>query len=623
MSLLDDLLTSAVKNSFEKQRKKEPSSGSISATPRNSIGGLLADKLLSLNDYAQRPDPSMPMGKANPVLSLLADVVGLPGTANTVNELSYGNYGALGTGSGMTWKPKQDTVDAVTTLLPLGATAGKAAIDGGVKLAQKATPAIESAVNRTMANGGKPAQLLGDLAYGTQSNLFAGKGAKTADLGKLSQAEQMLSKGVDPAQVWKETGWGRGPDGKWRFEISDDAAKLANVPVNKSWEQFANAAETEKYGRRGANVSSMSAKEFKDFKNWRAGLEDEYNKTNATMRPLSEIFQHEQAASAYPDVYNPLSAHWDASIGKNGSFGNGKITFGDVSNQEGVKGLFGHELQHAIQQREGFARGGSPEQFQSVPYADLVKRSSTAQDALIRAREAGGIDPQTGLSAKTLNESIDGLSQQIASWKDPHQQYLSLGGEAEARLVQSRMNLTPEERAAQYPWNPDYFKQQTGVGLDDLIHRFDGGEALHIDKSTLENAIAESKKLGGYASNALETDVQGVIKGKPRMLDQYLSNGKVTEDEMRSAYAKTLEALRNENGDKVTLWRADAPESLHHPDTRTLLMANQDVAEKFAVNGRTAKPYTVNTDDVLGVFAKPSGYYEAIVKKPQAGLLGQ
>lgn len=132
----------------------------LKAPQRNKILGLLADSISGFNEFASKDNPPV-----NAILGLL----GTPAVANTLNELSYGNYGALGTGSGMTWKPKADTVDAAMLLAPMAMSAGKAAIDGGVSLARRAEPAIAAAVDRTMAQGGKPAQLLSDLAYGTKS----------------------------------------------------------------------------------------------------------------------------------------------------------------------------------------------------------------------------------------------------------------------------------------------------------------------------------------------------------------------------------------------------------------------------------------------------------------------
>jgi hypothetical protein len=56
--------------------------------------------------------------------------------------------------------------------------------------------------------------------------MFAGKAAKTADRAALARAEAMEQAGADAAKVWDETGWFRGADDKWRFEIPDDTAKL-------------------------------------------------------------------------------------------------------------------------------------------------------------------------------------------------------------------------------------------------------------------------------------------------------------------------------------------------------------------------------------------------------------
>ena len=59
--------------------------------------------------------------------------------------------------------------------------------------------------------------------------VFGGKLAKTADQAALAKAEQMAAQGIPPETIWNETGWFQGKDGEWRFEISDDAAKVKRV----------------------------------------------------------------------------------------------------------------------------------------------------------------------------------------------------------------------------------------------------------------------------------------------------------------------------------------------------------------------------------------------------------
>ena len=59
---------------------------------------------------------------------------------------------------------------------------------------------------------------------------FAGERASTADKMKLATAKEMLENGADSETVRRETvrretGWFKGYDGKWRFEIDDSDIK--------------------------------------------------------------------------------------------------------------------------------------------------------------------------------------------------------------------------------------------------------------------------------------------------------------------------------------------------------------------------------------------------------------
>lgn len=61
-------------------------------------------------------------------------------------------------------------------------------------------------------------------------NQMAGENAQTAALDKLDQAKQMDSEGKSKEEVYKATGWLKGADGKWRFEIPDN---LKTLPAEK------------------------------------------------------------------------------------------------------------------------------------------------------------------------------------------------------------------------------------------------------------------------------------------------------------------------------------------------------------------------------------------------------
>ena len=54
----------------------------------------------------------------------------------------------------------------------------------------------------------------------------AGEKAKTADIAKLSKAEELERQGKSREEIFDTTGWWRAKDGNWRFEIKDDPALI-------------------------------------------------------------------------------------------------------------------------------------------------------------------------------------------------------------------------------------------------------------------------------------------------------------------------------------------------------------------------------------------------------------
>ena len=66
-------------------------------------------------------------------------------------------------------------------------------------------------------------------------NQSAGERAMTANMEKLKEAKEMLAKDADMETIYQKTGWHRGADGKWRFEIADnlDDINLAELRDNE------------------------------------------------------------------------------------------------------------------------------------------------------------------------------------------------------------------------------------------------------------------------------------------------------------------------------------------------------------------------------------------------------
>jgi hypothetical protein len=156
---------------------------------------------------------------------------------------------------------------------------------------------------------------------------FAGPKAQTADHAALARAQEMTAAAQPRDVIFRETGWFRGPDGRWRFEIDDSAAALDLMPAQRP-------------GGRPAH-------------GW-----------------LGNVLQHDSLLGAYPDLGRVSVYHGDLGPKIRGQFvgrvGNPRdpayITVSPRS--EDPLATLLHETQHAIQQIEGFARGGT---VQPVP----------------------------------------------------------------------------------------------------------------------------------------------------------------------------------------------------------------------------------------------------------------
>ena len=111
--------------------------------------------------------------------------------------------------------------------------------DAGIKITD--TNGIERTVDFNPINRDKSGTIQEHIEYMNSlektSYQFAGEKAHTADLFSLDKAKQMLSQKVDAEKVRVETGWFKGVDGKFRFEISDADAVVDVDSIKKYREE--------------------------------------------------------------------------------------------------------------------------------------------------------------------------------------------------------------------------------------------------------------------------------------------------------------------------------------------------------------------------------------------------
>lgn len=290
--------------------------------------------------------------------------------------------------------------------------------------------------------------------------MFAGeKGAaevdkaeeKTYRMDNLKVAEKMERGKKDAKAIKLATGWERGADGKWRYEMPD--AKIKDM---------------KDIG--GGNI----VKRFEDDMLWNDGK-------------LTDVIDAPGLFEAYPQLKD-VRIDTDAIMNDMPSNGvyNAKTNTITIHADElkYMNSILNHEIQHAIQYIEGFGKGGSPEQMEKEfkEAQDEWKARAYAHELEEKAKEMGGEynqsevekalveeykdldmsdelpDKETrikgfnyfarGYADRSMDDAIKRfrLNESTRSDFDSYKEYLKLAGEVESRNVEKRLGMTDEER---------------------------------------------------------------------------------------------------------------------------------------------------------------------------------
>ena len=300
------------------------------------------------------------------------------------------------------------------------------------------------------------------------------------------RAAQLTSEGADPATVWKETGWWKGPDGNWRTEIDDSGFELSDE------------------ARGDLFIKQYSTLEGPD---------------RVRHGKVEEDIIHPTLFDLYPDIfkvpeneYNLSTKMLDEGKPLSGGFysprGRASGTYSAEADDTGkIEDVILHELQHGVQNREGFARGanvqGIKNKFADIIYnlppdgQDYVKTKGQIDQVLkqISKLSAEVNNPQGWGSTESKMTKFDTPTGPVYEYANPRRElednlqylrrlqddekeleplvksykktldkvikvaersgfdnYERVMGEAEARAVQARRHLTMDERRNLPPW---------------------------------------------------------------------------------------------------------------------------------------------------------------------------
>lgn len=224
------------------------------------------------------------------------------------------------------------------------------------------------------------------------------------------------------------TGWFPAGDGKWRREFSDDAMRL-NPDVQKRLNTFGRADDM-----------------------------------------LGDLIEHPELFRIYPAM-RVIDTTIDIAPTERGQYNrqNGSIRVQAPNIKRALYVLL-HEIQHSIQEREGFAVGGSPammekkreqasalmERFKSHPeFPEAQKAYQKVQDDYLEERITKEQADEKIASLKELYPVLRFYKEAEGRFSeyshDPHDLYHRLHGEQEAGAAMWRRTLSPEERQAQTP----------------------------------------------------------------------------------------------------------------------------------------------------------------------------
>lgn len=319
---------------------------------------------------------------------------------------------------------------------------------------------------------------------------YAGRQAATADMGRLAQAEQLEQQGKSNEEIRQETGWFRGIDGQWRFEIDDSSATV---------HEFGDAIFSEKQGVKRRQellekelLGSISEDEQKELDLLDETYGGEVWRLSDLVRDgdayLPMVLKHDVIYRAYPELSKVRIQITDDLGGSNGSYDGKRKMIQVLSYLPDFekKATILHELQHAIQDIEGFTPGASPGYWKLMTQSadDWVNESILRNRAKNLIAQMDKLGEESGLNAyldelfeKTIAEEItedeeaalerkyiqehvpeyatmqaelDDIYHRLkgisARKKDVNALYRNTAGEIEARDTAARRNLTAEER---------------------------------------------------------------------------------------------------------------------------------------------------------------------------------
>lgn len=394
------------------------------------------------------------------------------------------------------------------------------------------------------------------------------------------------------------TGWERGADGKWRYEVEDfeidpkGLARRNRLWSNLSWGKEYDALSDKLFD--GVELTEEEAARFDELSEKAEELLATYEAND--VRYLDDYVKDENLFKAYPElkqirveIYNAPTSNTGATYYESQNL----IRVNEsVLDRADFRSILAHEVQHTVQSIEGFARGGNSMTYRKhldalkekrdawsmiEEFAD--KREELGEDAsqmdvynaLVNEYHSDGFEfgdgfiPSRNAFDKGFNLWVRGYDKE--GYEDAYNEYQSLiekfglggendrynelSGEVEARNVQSRMNMTPEERRNTLASETEDVAREDQIFINDALEAYASvsapmntavnelSESLHtpIEKITSEDQLPQGEARRRIESGA---NIKGWYSPKENKVYLYMPNTTSVEDAQATIFHEVV-----------------------------------------------------------------------------------
>ncbi len=320
---------------------------------------------------------------------------------------------------------------------------------------------------------------------------------KQDNTANLQIAKEMLSAGKDAKTIKLATGWEKGGDGKWRMEIPDlnftERYSQGTAPVfpNGFLEDIIDAPElfsaypklrllfvmtTEKLPENVAGRFSSDNDYYHIFLNRKF-----FDVTEVEKNWLQEADKEiEMSYEGYSEEHLKFLEEFGLETDPEKNRNKYLALIDKIRDFQLIKyrDTLIHEIQHAIQELEGFARGGNkdtyvPESKDPILSQALNKAIELNEEKYSLEKELQNTSPENASKIrhrlKRIDEQLSVLQVTAHEASQGSSVYRRLAGEVESRNAERRSRMTAEEK------RNSLLSETEDVAEDSKIYLFDGG----------------------------------------------------------------------------------------------------------------------------------------------------